>query len=255
MSLRNRVRLTMIALIALWFLTHAWFVGVRNFLEGWELGTLLLAVAIGSVLSKKIIRGPLSRLKAALAREDVQTAMKEHKLLVDFWRAHNSETIKAYGIYILILEEQYRDALEQLRALDMKRIGKNGAPVITTQIAWCMAQLGEPEKARELAQSVLPQLPGMDHDYSCHAHLVLGVCEFLLGRPAAAVPYLEEACSSSVASRNAAAAYYLGESRSALHNAPGARLAYQQAHQVLPHGIFGVRALERLTGLSARNRA
>lgn len=247
MSLRNRVRLTMIAVITIWFLTHAWFVGVKNFLEGWELWTLLLAVAVGIVISQKIIRGPLLRFKAALAREDVRAARQEHKLLADFWRLRNSETIKAYGISILILEEHYRDALEQLQALDIKRIGKKGAPVITSQIAWCMAQLGEPAKAKDLTQSVLPQLLGMERDYACHVHLVLGVCEFLLGRPSEAVPHLKEAYTSAIMSRKATAAYYLGESHSALHNTAFARLDYQQAHRALPNGRFGIRAMERLS--------
>lgn len=245
-SLRNRVRLTAMAIVALWFFTHVWFVGIRHLLQGWELGTLLLAVATGFVLSQKIIRGPLRRLKAALAREDISAARQEHKLLADFWRSRGHETIKAYGINILILEERHKDALEQLQALDMKRIGKKGAPVITSQIAWCMAQLGEPAKALELMRPVLPQLLPMGQDFSCHAHLVLGVCEFLIGRPSEALPHLEQAYTSTIMSRTATAAYYLGECHSALRNTAAARLDFQHAHRRLPNGRFGIRAMERL---------
>src|SRR5229473_604425 len=102
MSLRNRVRLVIIAVIALWFFAHAWFVGPRNLLEGREFWTLLLAVAIGSVASNIIIRRSTSRFKEAVAREDIPSAQQEHKLLVDFWRWRGRETIKAYGINILI---------------------------------------------------------------------------------------------------------------------------------------------------------
>jgi len=249
MSLRNRVRLVIVAAIAFWFLAHAWFVGTRNFLEGWEFWTLLLAVAVGSIISNVIIRRSLSRFKKAIAREDIRAAQEELGLLADFWRLRGRETIKAYGISILILEARYRDALEQLQALDLKRIGRKGAPVITSQIAWCMAQLGEPAKAMELMQSVFPQMRSMGPDYLSSANLVLGVCEFLMGRPSEAVPHLEEAYAMANAgsSRKATAAFYLGESHSALRNTVEARSAYQQAHQVLPNGRFGILALERLT--------
>ena len=247
MSLRNRVRLVIIAVIALWFFAHAWFAGTRKLLEGWEFWTLLLAIAIGSVISNIIIRRSMSRFKEAVAREDIPSAQHEHKLLVDFWRWRGRETIKAYGISVLILEERYREALEQLQALDIKRIGKKGAPVITSQIAWCMAQLGEPAKAIELSQSVFPQMQSIGPDYSSSANLVLGVCEFLLGRPLEAVPHLEKACANAGPSRKATAAFYLGESHSALGNTSDARSAYQQAQKALPNGRFGIRALEPLT--------
>ena len=110
MSLRNRVRLVIIAVIALWFFAHAWFIGPRNLLEGWELWTLLLAITVGSVVSNVIVRRSFSRFKEAVAREDIPSAQREHKLLVDFWRWRGRETIKAYGINVLILEERYREA-------------------------------------------------------------------------------------------------------------------------------------------------
>jgi tetratricopeptide (TPR) repeat protein len=248
MNLRNRVRLVIISVIVFWFLAHAWFVGARNFLAGREFWTLLLAVTVGIVISNIIVRRSLSRFTEALAREDIRTAQQEHKLLVDFWRLRGRETMKAYGISILILEERYRDALDQLQALNIERIGKKGAPVVTNQVAWCMAHLGEPDKAIELSQSVFSQMQSLGPIYSSSANLVLGVCEFLSGRPSEAIPHLEKAYSSTKAglSRKATAAFYLGESHSALGNMSEARSAYQQAHKALPNGRFGVRALDRL---------
>jgi hypothetical protein len=90
----------------------------------------------------------------------------------DFWRRRGSETTKTYGINLLILEGRYREGLDRLQSLDMKRIGKKGAPVVTNQIAWCLAQLGEPAKALEIAQSVLAQFENMGPQYTANGHLV-----------------------------------------------------------------------------------
>src|SRR5258708_34790431 len=123
LSLRNKVRLVIVAVILLWFLSHALFVGVGNFLECREFWTLLLAVVIGIVFANLIVRRATSRYRAAVAREDLQAAQREYETLRHFWRRRGSETIKTYGINILILEGRYRDAVVQLQALDMKRIG------------------------------------------------------------------------------------------------------------------------------------
>jgi hypothetical protein len=177
LSRRNGVRLVIVAVIFLWFLSHALFVGAgkfRKFLEGWEFWTLLFVVMIGIVFANLIVRRAMSRYRAAVAREDVQPAQRECEMLRDFWRRRGSETIKTYGINILLLEGRYRDALDQLQALDMKRIGKKGAPVVTNQISWCLAQLGEPRKALELAQPVLAQLESMGPQFAASGHLVIG---------------------------------------------------------------------------------
>jgi len=230
----------------LWFLSHALFVGVGNFLEGREFWTLLLAVAIGIVFANLIVRRAVSRYRAAVAREDLQAAQREYETLRDFWRRRGSETIKTYGINILILEGRYRDAVDQLQALDMKRIGEKGAPVVTNQIAWCLAQLGEPAKALELAQSVLTQLESMDPQCTASRHLVIGTSCFLLGKHGEAVSHLEQANNTTFASTKSVASFYLGESYAALGDSQKARLAYQQAHETLPRGKFGMRALEHL---------
>ena len=246
LSLRNRVRLVIVAVILLWFLSHALFVGVGNFLEGREFWTLLLAVAIGIVFANLIVRRAVSRYRAAVAREDLQAAQREYETLRDFWRRRGSETIKTYGINILILEGRYRDAVDQLQALDMKRIGEKGAPVVTNQIAWCLAQLGEPAKALELAQSVLTQLESMGPQCTASGHLVIGTSCFLLGKHGEAVSHLEQANNTTFASTKSVASFYLGESYAALGDSEKARLAYQQAHEALPRGKFGMRALEHL---------
>jgi len=246
LSLRNRVRLVIVAVILLWFLSHALFVGVGNFLEGREFWTLLLAVAIGIVFANLIVRRAVSRYRAAVAREDLQAAQREYETLRDFWRRRGSETIKTYGINILILEGRYRDAVDQLQALDMKRIGEKGAPVVTNQIAWCLAQLGEPAKALELAQSVLTQLESMGPQCTASGHLVIGTSCFLLGKHGEAVSHLEQANNTTFASTKSVASFYLGESYAALGDSQKARLAYQQAHEALPRGKFGMRALEHL---------
>jgi tetratricopeptide (TPR) repeat protein len=236
--------LIIVAVILLWFLSHALFVGAGNFLEGWELWTLLLAVIIGIAFANLITRRAMSRYRAAVAREDLQAARREYETLRDFWRRRGSETIKTYGINLLVLEGRYRDALDQLQALDMKKIGKKGAPVVTNQIAWCLAQLGEPAKALELAQSVLSQLESMGPQFTASGHLAIGTSCLLLGKPAEAVSHLERANKTTFASTNSAASFYLGECYSSLGDSQKARLAYEQAHGASPSGKFGIRALE-----------
>lgn len=56
----------------------------------------------------------------------------------------------------------------------MKRIGKKGALVARNQIAWCLAQQGEPAKALELTQSVLSDLESMGPQFTASGHLVSG---------------------------------------------------------------------------------
>ncbi len=244
LSLRNKVRLVIVAVILLWFLSHALFVGVGNFLEGREFWTLLLAVVIGIVFANLIVRRAMSRYRAAVAREDLQAAQREYETLRDFWRRRGSETIKTYGINLVLLEGRYRDALDQLQALDIKRIRKKGAPAVTNQIAWCLAQLGEPAKALELAQSVLAQLESMGPQFTVSGHLVIGTSYLFLGKHGEAVSHLEQANNTTFASTKSVASFYLGECYTALSDSQKARLAYQQAHEASPKGKFGKRALE-----------
>ena len=246
LSLRNRVRLVIAAVILLWFLSHALFVGAGNFLEGWEFWTLLLVVVIGIAFANLVVRRAMSRYRAAVAREDLQAAQREYETLRDYWRRRGSETIKTYGINILLLEGRYRDALDQLQALDMKRIGKKGAPVVTNQIAWCLAQLGEPANALELAQSVLAQLESMGPQFAASGHLVIGTSYVFIGKHGEAVSHLEQANNTTFVSTKSVASFYLGACYSALGDSEKARLAYQQAHEALPKGRFGMRALEHL---------
>lgn len=246
LSLRNKVRSVIVLVIVLWFVSHVLFVGAGKFLEGWEFWTLLGAVVIGIGIANLIARRAISRFRAAVAREDVQVAQREYEGLKDFWRRRGSETIKTYGINILILEGRYRDALDQLQALDMKRTGKKGAPVVANQIAWCLVQLGEPAKALELTQSVLTQLERMGPPFAASGHLVIGTSSLLLGKPKEAVSHLEQANNTSFASTKSAASFYLGECYSSLGDSQKARLAYQQAYEASPGGKFGIAALEHL---------
>ena len=243
MSLRNKVRIAILVVILLWFLSHALLVGVGNFPEAWELWTLLLAVVIGLGVANLITRRAVSQYRSAVAREDLQAAKRQYETLRDFWRRRGSETVKSYGINLLILEGHYRDALEQLRVLDVGRIGTKGHPVITAQIGWCLAQMGEPGEALELVQPVLQQLESMGPDYASNGNLVLGVCYFLLGKAGEALRYFEKAKSTTSPSRKSTVFFYLGETYTALGDTRAASLAYQRAHEALPSGRFGAKAL------------
>lgn len=246
MSLRNLTRLCWVVLAILW--AGFWF-GHLDALGGWwAVLSALLVILVGIVVANVLARRSLRRFRRALSVGDIPAARQEHANLVDFWRRRGRETMKAYGINILLLEERYQEALKELEALDPKKLGKTGDPVIQNQIACCKALLGDPGKAIELSRSVLPRLESIGPDYAASGHLVLGVADFLLERPSEAVTHLQKAYTDSkdVPTRKAMAAFYLGEALSAAGKASEAREAYQNAHDALPKGRFGIRALERL---------
>jgi tetratricopeptide (TPR) repeat protein len=246
LSLRSRIRLIWITLIALWIVV--WSRHPDNSGGKWELLSALLVTAVGILLANILARRSLRRFRLALTIEDLPSARREHANLADFWRRRGRETIRAYGINILLLEERFQEALHELQKLDAKKLGKKGAPVIENQIAWCYAHLGEPAKAMGISQSVLTQLETMGPDYFSSAHLVLGGANLLLGRPSEAVLHLEKAYTTAAdaPTRKATAAFYLGEAFSALGKPVDARKAYKDAHEALPNGRFGLRAFERL---------
>lgn len=238
MKLRNRVRAIAIVVIALWVVLGLWLLPSQDFSAGWILLSAFLAALIGLMIVNFVVRKHSMRLHRALAREDIPTAQREFAVLADFFRLRGRERMKVNGINILMLEERYQEALTGLQALNIKRVGKKGAPVITNQMAWCTTQLGKPAEAIALTQSVLPQLESMGPEYSSSAHLVLGTANFLLGKADEALPHLEQAYASATvsASRKATAAFYLGESYSALDKTADAHLAYQRCAEALPNG-------------------
>jgi tetratricopeptide (TPR) repeat protein len=250
MSLRNRVRAIAIVVTALWAVL-AFRVYTQEFGVSWVLLSALLATLVGLAIVNLTVRPYLTRLQTALAREDIPTAQREFAVLSDFFRLRGRERMKANGISILMLEERYQEALTGLQGLNIKQLGKKGSSVIRNQMAWCMTQLGEPTKAIALTQSVLAQLESIGPEYSSSAHLVLGAANFLLGKADEAVPHLEQAYTSAIssASRKATAAFYLGESYSALGKSAEAQLAYHHAVEALPNGRYGRRALERVKGI------
>lgn len=144
MSLRNRVRAIAIIVTVAWVLLGLWLLPKEEFGAGWILLSAILSALIGLTIVNLAVRPHLMRLRRALAEEDIPTAQQEFAVLSDFFRLRGREKMKVYGINILILEERYQEALAGLEALNTKRVGKKGVPVITNQIAWCTAQLGKP---------------------------------------------------------------------------------------------------------------
>jgi len=234
MSLQNRDRLIWIGLIVAWVL---WWIRypVSSNLK-WKFLSWLLVIVIGVVCSNILGRRSLRLFRTALATEDIPTAQREHANLAGFWKRRARETTKAFGINILLLEEKYQDALTQLEALDRRKLPKNAGPIIDNQIAWCLVQLGEPEKGMRIAQSALPQLETMGRDYGASAHEVVGAGNVLVGNASEAVPHLEQAdASSKLPAIKASAAFYLGEAFSALNKTDEARGAYRRACEALPN--------------------
>jgi tetratricopeptide (TPR) repeat protein len=250
MSLGSRVRLTSIVLVVIWAVVWAvvWLQRPDNIDGKWELISAVLVIAIGVMVSNVLARRSLRLFRSALAIADIPTARREQANLADFWRRRGRETIKAFHINILLLEEQYQDALEELQALDRGKLPKNATPVVENQIAWCQMNLGKPDKGMQIAQSVLPQLECMGPDYGSSGHLVLGTGNFLLGKPYEAMPHLEETYlnSAHLPAMRVTAAFYLGECFSALGKLEEARKAYRDAELALPNSKFAARASERL---------
>jgi len=250
MSLRSRVRLTSIALIVVWAIVWAvvWLHHPDGIDEKRELLSAFLVIVIGVGISNILARRSLQLFRSALAIADIPTARREHANLADFWRRRGRETIKAFHINILLLEEQYQDAFEELQALDRGKLPKNATPVVENQIAWCQMNLGKPDKGMQTAQSVLPQLESMGRDYGSSGHLVLGTAKFLLSKPCEAVPHLEETYlnSAHLPAMRVTAAFYLGECFAALGKPEEARKAYRDAELALPNSKFAARASERL---------
>jgi tetratricopeptide (TPR) repeat protein len=250
MSLRNRLRLTSIALVLVWAVVWAvvWFHHPDSSGWKWELLSALLVIVIGVGASNILARRSLRLFRSALAIADIPTARREHANLADFWRRRGRETIKAFRINIMLLEEQYEDALKELQELDRRKLPKNAIPVIENQTAWCQMNLGKPDKGMQIAQSVLPQLESLGPDYGSSGHLVLGTANFLLSKPYEAMLHLEKTylCSAHLPAMRATAAFYLGECFSALGKLEEARKAYRDAELALPNSKFAARASERL---------
>jgi tetratricopeptide (TPR) repeat protein len=243
MSLRNRIRVLAITIAGLWVLVDLLLLDSK-----WQLLSVILTVAIGLAIANLIIRRPIRRFRDAVVHEDIPTARREVAAMTGFWRSRGAEIVKTYAANILILEGHYQEALIALQAIEVKRLKKSFAPVLTSQIAWCTAQIGEPAKAIELCQPVLPQMETLGPEYSSSVHLVLGAANHLLGNNSEAALHLEMAIAGAngFPSRKSTAEFYLGESFSALGKTAEARKAYQDAYDALPNGRYGKRASERL---------
>lgn len=247
-----------IGLIAVWVLWWVRYPIGSNW--NWMLLSWLFVVMVGVVSSNILGRRCFRRFRTALAREDVPAARHELSNLSGFWTPRRHEIIKSYGINILLLEEQFQDALTQLQSLNRAKLPSKSSSLIDNQIAWCLMQLGEVEQGMRIAESALPQLEAMGPDYCASAHEVIGVGYFLLGKAAEALHHLEKADgSSNLPAMKAFSAFYLGETLSALNRPEDARAAYRRSYEALPTCKNAARALERLkAGLqegTTRNQA
>lgn len=91
MSLRNRVRVIAVVVIALWTVFGLWLLPTRGLGTGWILSSACLAVLIGLTIVNLTIRPHLARLRGALADEDIPTAQREVTILSDFFKLRGRE--------------------------------------------------------------------------------------------------------------------------------------------------------------------
>lgn len=162
MNLQNLNRMIWIGLVAVWVLWWVRYPIGSNW--NWMLASWLFVVMVGVVSSNILGRRCFQRFRTALAREDIPAARHELSNLSGFWTPRRHEIIKSYGINILLLEEQFQDALTQLQSLNPAKLPSKSSSLIDNQIAWCLMQLGEVEQGMRIAESALPQLEAMGPD-------------------------------------------------------------------------------------------
>jgi len=99
---------------------------IREDWRGLGVAVGFLVVILGIGLANILVTRSVRKFRTALSVEDISAARREYADLVDFWRRRGRETINAYQIYILLLEERYQEALNELRELDHKKLGEKG---------------------------------------------------------------------------------------------------------------------------------
>jgi tetratricopeptide (TPR) repeat protein len=249
MTLAVRVRLFVILSV----LAPAGFViwetprtGISHAL-GWAfwLFVALYLWAIGPVLRAQRLLDDAIRVENTSAAREQMTQIEPVSRFVPTIRG----VLPQWEASLLLIEERYEEALPKVEALIPA--SKGGKPDLyrMNSLAWCLAHTGKPDRAIELARSILQAAErnedGMLYPYALGT---LGTAYLFADQPAQAVNFLEKSLTAGDESPRSQAtrAYYLGECFRSMGKKDAARQAYQRAIEELPGSRYAVHSEERL---------
>ncbi|HJZ87469.1 MAG TPA: tetratricopeptide repeat protein [Polyangia bacterium] len=251
MSLRARIRVIWIAITGA--MTFGSYAVARA--AGWDPVKVALILAIPLLLGLVavqivLVRRARQRMERAFLSEDIPGLRREVASLIDFFRDQPRvrEALRLSEAVILALEEKFAEARAILESLDQSALGEAQLPTVMNNLAWCMAHLGEADRAIELARTALARAEGRPPGHIAYLLGTLGVAQVLAGQPAEAVEVLQKALGKGAGQPRPQAirAYYLGEALRALGRSAEAQAAYERAVAEAPHSTYARRARERL---------
>src|SRR5215813_7647065 len=196
MTLRTRIRLIWIAITVV--VTFGSFFGARAL--GWDPVKLALILLIPLLLALvavqvTLVRGAQQRLARAFATEDLPAMRHELLQLIDYFRdqPRMRELLRMAEASAFVAEEKHAEARAVLESIDQSILGEEALPTIQNNLAWCMAHLGEHERAIEMARAAVGRADGQSAATVANLLGTLGVCYVLGGRAQEAVPILQKA--------------------------------------------------------------
>ena len=263
MKLRPKIRLVWIAItVAVTFVSYF---GSRAI--GFDPVKAALILIVPLLLSLvavqlKLVRDAHRKLQRAFAAEDLPAVRHELSQLIDYFRdqPRMRELLRMAEASAYVAEEKFPEARAILESIDQSILGEESLPTIQNNLAYCMAHLGEAERAIELARAAVGRAEGQSPAMVANLLGTLGVCQLLAGHADEAVPILQKALGRGAqgqpVQRHAQAirAYYLGEALAKVGRAQEANDAWERAVKEAPQTRYGRRAQEKraATGVESK---
>jgi tetratricopeptide (TPR) repeat protein len=253
-TLRARIRSLWIAITVV--VTFGSFFGARAM--GWDpvkVSLILLLPLLLILLAVQVtqVKGAQQRLTRAFAGEDFPAMRHELSQLIDYFRdqPRMRELLRMAEASAYVAEEKYAEARAVLEAIDQAILGEDSLPTIQNNLAYCMAHLGEAERAIELAHAAVGRAEGASASTIANLLGTLGICQLLAGHAEEAIPILQKALGRGAqgqpVQRHAQAirAYYLGEALAKAGRTAEANEAWGRAVKEAPQTRYGRRAQEK----------
>jgi tetratricopeptide (TPR) repeat protein len=200
-----------------------------------------------------LVRDAHRKLQRAFATEDLPAIRRELAQLIDYFRdqPRMRELLRMGEASAYVADEKYAEARAIFESIDQGILGEDSLPTIQNNLAYCMAHLGEAERAIELARAAVGRAEGQSPAQVANMLGTLGICQLLAGHADEAVPVLQKALGRGTqgqpVQRHAQAirAYYLGEALAKLGRAAEANEAWERAVKEAPQTRYGRRAQEK----------
>jgi tetratricopeptide (TPR) repeat protein len=130
----------------------------------------------------------------------------------------------------LALREKWKEARDAFSAVDVAALPAAYALNVKNWVAYATAQAGDPLRALEIIDAAIASIAASDGASRPHLETTRARVLVLLGRPADALPFLEEAAKETVHDRALnQRLYWLGVANDGLGNDDAARQAYERA--------------------------